>query len=119
MAVKKEYLDYVLGQLSEVENFTHKKMFGGIGFFRGEFMWGALMGETDVLRLKVDESNKADFEAVGSTPFSVMMKGKLRTMTYWSLPEYIIADKSRLADWVEKATLVAERTKKKKKKVTS
>ncbi len=118
MAVKKEYLDYVIGQLSEVDNFTHKKMFGGIGFFRGDAMWGAVMGENDILRLKVDDSNKADFEAVGSTPFSVMMKGKLRTMTYWGVPEHIITDKSRLADWVEKAVSVAERTKRKKKKVT-
>ncbi len=117
MAVKKEYLDYVIGQLSEVENFTHKKMFGGIGFFRGDAMWGAIMGENDVLRLKVDDSNKADFESVGSTPFSMMVKGKLRTMTYWGLPEYIIADKSRLSEWVGKAALVAERSKKRRKKV--
>ncbi len=115
MAVNQNYLDHILDQLSEVEEFTHKKMFGGIGFFRGDAMWGAIMGGGDTLRLKADDANQADFEAVGSTPFEMDMKGRKHTMPYWSVPEHIVEDKSKLADWVEKAVEVAERTKKRKK----
>lgn len=116
MAVKQAYLDYVLEQLSEVEDFSYKKMFGGIGFFRGDAMWGAIMGEKDSLRLKVDDANRAAFEGVGSSPFSMEMKGKTIVMPYWDVPEHVISDKSKLADWVVAAMEVAERTKKKKGK---
>jgi DNA transformation protein and related proteins len=116
MAVKQAYLDYLLEQLSEVEDFNHKKMFGGIGFFRGDAMWGAVMGGTDTFRLKVDEANLAAFEAAGSTPFEMEMRGKPHTMPYWNVPEHVVADKTKLAEWVEAAVEVAERTKKKKKK---
>ncbi len=116
MAVKKEYLDYLLEQLPEVEDFTYKKMFGGIGFFRNDAMWGAIMSDGDTFRLKVDEANQAAFEAVGSSPFEMEMRGKPHTMPYWTVPEHIVADKSKLAEWVEGAVEVAVRSKKRKKK---
>lgn len=113
MPVKQEYLDYVLGQLSAVPDFTHKKMFGGIGFFRGDAMWGAIMSEGDTLRLKVDHINQAEYEAAGMEPFYMEKMG--RSMPYWTVPDDVIRDKTKLAAWVEAAAAVAERGKKKKK----
>lgn len=113
MPVKQEYLDYILDQLSEVPDFTYKKMFGGIGFFRGNTMWGAIMNETETFRLKVSGKNQAVYEAAGMEPF--MMEKMNRSMPYWTVPADIIADKSILAEWVETAALDAEQRKAKKK----
>jgi TfoX/Sxy family transcriptional regulator of competence genes len=33
MAYSEDYLNFVIDQLSEVGDFEHKKMFGGVGFF--------------------------------------------------------------------------------------
>jgi DNA transformation protein len=114
MPVKQEYLDYILGQLSEVPDFTYKKMFGGIGFFRGDAMWGAIMNETDTFRLKVSDNNQAVYEAAGMEPF--MMEKMNRSMPYWTVPVDVIADKNILAEWVETAAQDAEQRKAKKKK---
>ncbi|MEK7256697.1 MAG: TfoX/Sxy family protein [Bacteroidota bacterium] len=115
MAVNQSYLNYVIGQLSEVPDFTWKKMFGGVGFFRGDAMWGAIMSDGDTFRLKVDATNQAVFEAAGSSPFAMEMKGKQMSMPYWTVPEHVVADPTKLSEWVEVAAQVAERKKKKKR----
>lgn len=111
--VNQKYLEHVLEQLSDVPNFTHKKMFGGIGFFRDNAMWGAIMNEHDSLRLKADKTTEADFEAAGCSPWQMEMRGKPHTMPYWTLPQEVISDKKLLAEWVERAATVAAQTKKK------
>ncbi len=88
-------------------------MFGGIDFFRGDAMWGAIMNEADSLRLKVDDTNRAAFEAAGMEPF--YMEKMQRSMPYWTVPRAVLADKAQLATWVEQAAAVAARDKKKKK----
>ena len=113
MPVKQEYLEYVLGQLSEVPDFTYKKMFGGIGFFRGDAMWGAIMSENDHFRLKVDSNRQAEYEEAGMEPF--YMEKMQRSMPYWTVPQAVLADKTQLAAWVEAAAEAAVQGKKKKK----
>jgi DNA transformation protein len=41
-------------------------MFGGIGFFKDGLMFG-MIGR-GVLRLKIDETNQADYDAAGMQP---------------------------------------------------
>ena len=41
MASSKEYLDFIIGQLSELENITYRKMMGEyIIYFRGKIVGG-------------------------------------------------------------------------------
>jgi DNA transformation protein len=114
MPVKQEYLDYILKQLSEVHDVTYKKMFGGIGFFRGDAMWGAIMNEHDSFRLKVDENDQAPYEEAGMEPFLMEKAG--RTMPYWTVPKEVIEDKQKLTEWVETAAVSATHKKLKKKR---
>ena len=114
MPVEQEYLEYILRQLAGVPDIYHKKMFGGIGFFRGDAMWGAIMGEKDSFRLKVDDYTRAGYEQAGMQPFVMGKTG--RVMPYWTVPESVLSDKSRLRDWVMDAIGVAERSKAGKKK---
>lgn len=103
MAVNENYLNFVLDQLSEIQNFTFKKMFGGVGFFREGKMFGAIMGGT--FRLKADDQTKTDFEAHGMEAYH--NKGKGKGMPYWEVPAEIMEDKDQLKVWVEKACEVA------------
>ena len=115
MPVDQQYLDYIVEQLSDFGDFEHKKMFGGVGFFRNKVFFAGIMDS--VFRLKVNDSNRADFEKHGMEAWAV--KGRNMTMPYYEVPEEIIADRMKLAEWAEKAYAVAlemDNKKKKKKK---
>jgi TfoX/Sxy family transcriptional regulator of competence genes len=43
MAYSENYLNFVIDQLSEFGDFEHKKMFGGIGFFKDGKMFAGIM----------------------------------------------------------------------------
>ncbi len=108
MPIDQEYLDYINGQLSEFGDFEYKKMFGGIGFFRGKIFFAGIMN--GVFRLKADETNIPDYAAYGIGPWKI--ESRNMTMPYYEVPEEIVADKTRLAEWAAKAFEVALRAKK-------
>ena len=99
MAYSDEYLEYLLDQLSLVSDVEAKKMFGGIGLFRNGLMFGMLDG--DVFRLKVDDSNRADYEERGMGQFTT--KSGKKGMPYWEVPVDVIEDKGTLKEWSDKA----------------
>ena len=111
MAVDQDYLDYIVEQLSEFGDFQHKKMFGGVGFFREKIFFAGIMD--GVFRLKANESNIPDFEKYDMKPWAA--KGRKMTMPYWEVPEEIVADKLKLAEWTQRAFQVATEAKSKKK----
>ena len=108
MAVSKEYLDFVIDQLSEFGEVEVKKMFGGIGLFRDGRMFGKIGGDT--FRLKVDEHNQKDYEERGMKPFFSSKKKK--GMPYWEVPADVLEDKDELKKWAEKSYAAALRSKK-------
>jgi len=67
MAVSDSYRVYVLEQLQVVGTVTAKAMFGGVGLYRDGMFFGLI--DDDTVYLKVDDSNRADFERAGSRPF--------------------------------------------------
>ena len=70
-----------------------------------------------VLYFKVDESNKAEYEAAGSKPFVYHSpKGKPMQMGYYEVPERVMENQDEIRQWVEKAYTVAAAAKQKKKK---
>ena len=47
--------------------------------------------------MKVDDSNKAQYEIMGSAPFSYERKdGKNMSMSYWKVPAEVIEDRERV-----------------------
>ncbi len=104
MAFSQDYLEFILEQLEDFGEVMHKKMFGGVGFYKEGIMFGGIMGGT--LHLKVNDETRPDFEAAGMTAF---MK------SYYEVPVDIIEDRTQLAIWAEKAYQVALVTKKKRK----
>jgi DNA transformation protein and related proteins len=99
----------VLEQLGRVAaGIRGRSMFGGVGIYAGDLFF-ALMDE-DALYFKVDDTNRADFEAEGMGPFKPFGEGG-EVMQYYRLPGELLEDTESLRPWVEKAVAVAGRKK--------
>ncbi len=109
MAINQSQLDFIVDQLDGIGEFSHKRMFGGVGFFKDGTMF-ALLGNS-IFNLRVDETNLEDFSAYGMKRFLATEEKK--GLPYYEVPVDILEDKDRLTDWALKAFEVAVRNKKK------
>jgi DNA transformation protein len=109
MPVNQSYREFVLDQLGRVaDGVRGRGMFGGVGIYAGDLFF-ALIGD-DTLYLKVDDSNRGDFEKAGMGPFLPFGEGG-EVMQYYELPADVLEEPDRLGPWVEKAIAVAKRAK--------
>lgn len=116
MAVSESYQAFVLEQLGRAtERVRARRMFGGVGVYAGD-LFVALIDD-DELFLKVDDTNRPDFEARGMPPFRPFGEGG-EVMQYYQLPGELLEDPDALRPWIEKALLVASRKKTKTKRKT-
>ena len=113
MPVTPEYREFVLEQLGRVTPVSARGMFGGVGIY-ADGLFFALMDD-DNTYLKVDDSNRGDFEAAGMGPFSPFGDPKM-VMQYYELPADVIEDADALRPWVLKAIDVARAARRKKKR---
>lgn len=112
MAVSEGFLTYVIEQLNECADITHRKMFGGVGFYAGAVFFGIIAG--DELYFKVDDKTKPVFEKRGMEPFRPY--GDERSMNYYQVPADVLEDVDELSKWVQEAVAVGARSKKDKKR---
>ncbi len=85
-----------------IDQLSSKKMFGGHGIFHNGKMFGIVNSQGDIY-FKVDDSNRARFEAAGAH-----QHGK---MPYFSVPAAVLEDVEALTDWAQSAIAVAQRGK--------
>ena len=102
MAVSKEYLECVIDLLSAIGPVQAKRMFGCAGLYHQGTFFGLVAD--DVLYFKVDDANKADFEAAGSGPFRPF---GTYAMSYYEVPADALEDPDELGVWARKAVAVA------------
>jgi DNA transformation protein and related proteins len=93
---------------------TVRRMFSGAGIFADGLMFGLMV--RDVIYLKVDDLNRADFEREDSAPFTYTRGKKSgrpsqHALPYWRLPERLYDDPDELALWARRAFAAAERKK--------
>ena len=113
MAVNPSYREFVLDQLSRVaDGVRSRRMFGGVGIYAGDLFFALI--DDDSLYLKVDDSNRGDFEQAGMGPFRPFGEGG-EVMQYYEIPADVLEEPDRLGPWVEKAIAVAGRAKRSKK----
>lgn len=106
MGVSDGYLTYVVDQLGCVGPVQFKRMFGGVGLYmHGVFF--ALIAD-DVLYFKVDDSNRADYEAAGMGPFRPF-PDKPTVMQYYEVPADVLESTESLREWAQKALGVAQK----------
>ena len=113
MAVSPEYRDWVLEQLREAGAVTARAMFGGYGIYLDGLIIALI--SSDTLYLKVDDSNRPDFEALGTGPFQPYGDGT-ETMQYYEIPADVLENREQLAEWAHRALEVSRRAKSRQKK---
>lgn len=90
-----EELTEELGGLGEL---SWKKMFGGAGVFVDGSMF-ALIDSDAQLHLKVDDTNRAQFEAAGAE--------KHGRMPYFAVPSEILEDDDQFLEWARASATIA------------
>jgi DNA transformation protein len=109
MAVTKSFRTFTLEQLGHcAPGIRGRSMFGGVGIYAGELFF-ALMAD-DTLYLKVDDTTRPSFAALGLEPFRPYGDDG-EVMGYYEVPADVLEDTDALRPWVEAAIAVAIRAR--------
>lgn len=114
MPVTPDYRKYVETHLARICPLRSKAMFGGVGLYSGDLLFGII--DNDRLYFKVDDVNRPHYEKEGMGPWEVA-PGQIND-NYREVPKHILENDVLVADWVNAAVSVVERKNKGKKKVT-
>jgi DNA transformation protein len=107
--VSPSYRQFVIDSLGRVvPGIRAKNMFGGVGLYAGELFFALI--DDDTLYLKVDGSNRGDFEARGMGPFRPFGE-EGEVMQYYQLPPELLEEPEELQSWTEQAIEVARRAR--------
>ena len=113
MAVSPTFRTFIVDQLARVvPRLRARSMFGGVGIYAGDLFFALIADDT--LYFKVDDSNRADFEARDMGPFRPYGEDG-EVMQYYAVPEDLLEDPEALRPWAERAIAVAARKKAKRK----
>ncbi len=114
MVADRAYRDRVLPQLQQCAPVTARAMFGGWGLYNEGVMFALLADEQ--IYFKVDDANRPDFEAAGMVPFVYWKGDRPVQMSFYQLPESVLADPAELAGWLDRATAAARRAKQRRRR---
>lgn len=101
----------VVGELFDgVAGFRIKRMFGGLGLFAGEVMFGLI--DDGQIYLKTDTALEADLRAAGSRAWIYTERqgpraGIPQETSYLSLPDEAYDDADEARRWAERALVIA------------
>lgn len=112
MAVNENDLAFALEQLSGLDPIQTKRMFGGVGIFKEGLMF-AMVSSDNVFRLKVDDSNKADFLAQSMEPLYHKNDRTKRAMDYYQVPVSVLENEALMTKWAQKSFEIAVKKKRK------
>ena len=84
-------------------------MFGGYGLYLDGLMFGLIAN--DVLYFKVDDQNRQSYIDAGSGPFTYEGKSRPVEMSYYRVPDELMDDPGRIAEWAELAHQAAQRSR--------
>jgi DNA transformation protein len=104
MAVSEGFKAFVLDQLEDLGEVTARPMFGGVGLYCGVLFFGIIAA--DVLYMKVDETNRRDYESAGMRPFAPY-PDRPSTMKYYAVPVEVLESATELVAWARKSVAAA------------
>jgi DNA transformation protein and related proteins len=102
-----DFVEHVCELLAPLGTVRSKRMFGGWCIYVDEVPTALVAYDT--LWLKVDDGNRADYQAAGAAPFRPF-PDKDMVMSYWQVPESIMDDRRSLVDWGRRALDAAMRS---------
>ena len=104
LRVSESFKGFALAQLEELGDVMPRAMFGGVGLYHRGIFFGIIAN--DVLYLKVDDMNRADYERAGMQPFKPYPH-RPATMRYYAVPVDVLESAFELAKWARKAVKAA------------
>ncbi|MDA8597007.1 TfoX/Sxy family protein [Candidatus Pacebacteria bacterium] len=108
--------EYVVGDiLAHVDGITSKRMFGGYGLYHDGAIFAIITSDSG-LYFKVDDTNRAYYESIGSEQFIYTghTSKKPTPMPYWIIPEAIMENREQIEKLVyDSAAITTRKTKKK------
>jgi DNA transformation protein and related proteins len=103
--VSADFLAYVVEQLAALGGVSSRRMFGGAGLYSDERFFGLIMD--DVLYLRVDDSNRADYSSRGMEQFRPYADRPHLSMNYYEVPADVLEDAAALVSWARRSVTVA------------
>jgi len=101
-------LDELQPLAAQIGEIRARRMFGGAGLYHDDIVFGLVANGTCYLR--IDDTTRARFAAVGSTPFGYDRDGRTITMSgYLSTPAVALDGGQPLRDWVRLAIEASRR----------
>ena len=100
-------VDHVCELLAPLGEVRPRAMFGGHGIYVDDVFCAIVAFDT--LYFKVDDGNRADYEALGCSPFKPFA-GKNVVMSYYEVPAEVMDDRRAIVEWGRKATAAARRS---------
>jgi DNA transformation protein len=108
MAVSESLVALLKEQLEPLGHITLKRMFSGAGAYCDGVIFALILRDT--LHFKVDDGNRAAYEAEGMTPFSYEARGKTVQMgAYWRIPERLFDEPDEMLEWARAALAAGRR----------
>jgi DNA transformation protein len=104
MAVRPQYLDYLLDQLAGLGALRWRRMFGGVGLYHADTFFAVI--DDDTLYFKTGEGNRREYQARGMPRF-MPMPGREAAMAYHQVPEDVIEDAVELVAWARGSVAAA------------
>ena len=106
MRVTDGFRAFVLEQVAGLGVVRARAMFGSVGLYADDVFFGIIAADT--LYLKVDDSNRGQYEAEGMTAFQPYAD-KPATMSYYQVPARVFEDSGELTAWAQASIRVAAR----------
>jgi DNA transformation protein len=105
MPVTDDYLQYVLEQLADLGHVSPRRLFGGVGLYHDDRIFGLIFRDT--LYFKADHSTRSDYESRSMDRFRPYADKPLWSMTYYAVPADILEDADECIVWARKSLSVA------------
>ncbi len=118
MAVSESLVALLQEHLEPIGRITLKRMFSGAGVYCDGVIFGLILRDT--LHFKVDDGNRAAYQAEGMEPFSYQSKGKTRQVgAYWRVPERLFDEPEEMLEWARAALAAGRRSSRKANRRTA
>lgn len=115
MAVSQSFIDYAKDLFGPFGEIVVRRMFGGAGVYCDDLFFAVL--DEDVVYLKADDDNRAEFERAGALPFTFESKESgTVSMSYYAAPADFYDDPDETRRWTALALDSARRAARLRKK---
>ena len=117
MAVSRDYLEYVLGQLSGLGSLRSRRMFGAAGLYCDDVFFAIISDDT--LYLRVDDATRADYTSRGMSAFRPYADRPELSMTYYEAPAEVLEDQEELVLWSRRSVATVRHAVRRPRRATA